>query len=127
RSFAFAGRARAEQNQTGRAALPELPQERMTHGTVKARNLPGSVRLEGDGELDLCELHEHGLAVRSGGAQWNDDVAVEQGGDKRCADIGRVVAAYRQCVSRFDPLLRQSGEPGVAALGKRGKRQGLFT
>src|SRR5262249_28291514 len=40
RSLALAGRARAEQNQTGRIALLKVPQQRMAHGTVEVGDLP---------------------------------------------------------------------------------------
>src|SRR5205823_12339852 len=40
RSLALAGRARAEQNQTGRIAFLESPQQRMADRTVEAGSVP---------------------------------------------------------------------------------------
>ena len=85
RSLALAGRARAEQNQTGGLALLELPQQRVARGMVDGGGMPGIVTVEPNGELHLRQLHQLIPTRRGCARQWDDDVAVQESGQKQRA------------------------------------------
>src|SRR5262249_21604941 len=81
--------------------------------------------VESNGELDLRQLHEPIPARRSCGRQRDDDVAVRLRGQKQRAQLRRIIAADCQRVSRFDPVLRQSAEPSIAAVAELAERPTL--
>ena len=105
RGLAFAGRARAEQDQAGCVARHDLPQQRMVRGAVEAGDAPRIVTVELHRELDLRQLHQSVPTRRGRRCQRDDDVAVRHRGQKQRAELRRIVAADRQRISRPDPVL----------------------
>src|SRR5919204_873011 len=118
RSLALPGRARAEQNETGGMALLELPQQRVVHGMIEGGGVPGIITVEANGGLYLRQLHQFIPARRACGRQRDDDVAVQETGQKQGAQVRRIVAADCKRVAGFDPALRQFAEPSIAALAE---------
>jgi hypothetical protein len=52
---------------------------------VDGGGMPGIVAAESNGELHLRQLHELIPARRGCGRQWDDDVAVQDSGEKQRA------------------------------------------